>query len=72
MAVAPIVRSPGLELSLFFRSVRDGVLRATNNQQEPYVFSSLGAEPFYFNPRPPNRPPQIAAIPPLETIAPHG
>jgi formylglycine-generating enzyme required for sulfatase activity len=57
---------PGLELSLFFRSVRDTVLRATNNRQEPYVFSSLGAEPFYFYPRPPNRPPEIAAIAPLE------
>ena len=57
---------PGLELSLFFRSVRDTVLRATNNRQEPYVFSSLGAEPFYFYPRPPNRPPVIAAIRPLE------
>ncbi len=57
---------PGLELSLFFRSVRDTVLRATNNRQEPYVFSSLGAEPFYFFPRPPNRPPVIAAITPLE------
>jgi formylglycine-generating enzyme required for sulfatase activity len=57
---------PGLELSLFFRSVRDTVLRATSNRQEPYVFSSLGAEPFYFYPRPPNRPPEIAAITPLE------
>src|SRR3954468_21779896 len=57
---------PGLELSLFFRSVRDTVLRATNNRQEPYVFSSLGAEPFYFYPSLPNRPPQIGAIPPLE------
>jgi formylglycine-generating enzyme required for sulfatase activity len=57
---------PGLELSLFFRSVRDTVLRATNNRQEPYVFSSLGAEPFYFYPRPPNRQPEIASISPLE------
>jgi formylglycine-generating enzyme required for sulfatase activity len=57
---------PGLELSLFFRSVRDTVLRATNNRQEPYVFSSLGADPFYFYPRPPNRPPEIAAITPLD------
>jgi formylglycine-generating enzyme required for sulfatase activity len=56
----------GLELSLFFRSVRDDVLKATNNQQEPFVFSSLGAEPFYFHPRPPNRPPQIGTIVPLE------
>jgi formylglycine-generating enzyme required for sulfatase activity len=57
---------PGLELSLFFRSVRDTVLRATNNRQEPYVFSSLGADPFFFYPRPPNRPPQIGTIVALE------
>ena len=57
---------PGLELSLFFRSVRDTVLRATNNRQEPYVFSSLGAEPFYFFVRPPNRPPTLGKIKPLQ------
>ena len=57
---------PGLELSLFFRSVRDSVLRSTNNRQEPFVFSSLGADPFYFYPRPANRPPQIGAIPLFE------
>jgi formylglycine-generating enzyme required for sulfatase activity len=57
---------PGLELSLFFRSVRDTVLKATNNRQEPYQFSSLGADPFYFYPRPPNRPPEIGTITPLE------
>src|SRR3954447_2530477 len=57
---------PGLELSLFFRSVRDTVLRTTNSRQELFVFSSLGAEPFYFYPSLPNRPPQIGAIPPLE------
>ena len=57
---------PGLELSLFFRSVRDTVLRATNNRQEPFIFSSLGAEPFFFYPRPPNRPPQLGQIRPLE------
>jgi formylglycine-generating enzyme required for sulfatase activity len=57
---------PGLELSLFFRSVRDTVLRQTNNQQEPYIFGSLGAEPFYIHPRPPNQPPVIGAIPRLE------
>jgi formylglycine-generating enzyme required for sulfatase activity len=57
------LQMPGLELSLFFRSVRDAVLRATNNRQEPFVFSSLGAEPFYFYPRPPNRNPQISVLP---------
>jgi formylglycine-generating enzyme required for sulfatase activity len=57
---------PGIELSLFFRSLRDTVLRATNNRQEPYVFSSLGAEPFYFFPRPPNRSPVLAELKQLE------
>jgi formylglycine-generating enzyme required for sulfatase activity len=57
---------PGLELSLFFRSVRDTVLKATSDRQEPYVYSSLGAEPFYFYPRPPNRPPTIGPIAKLE------
>ncbi|HEY0419842.1 MAG TPA: SUMF1/EgtB/PvdO family nonheme iron enzyme, partial [Acetobacteraceae bacterium] len=57
---------PGVELSLFFRSVRDTVLQTTDGRQEPYVFSSLGAEPFYFNPRPPNRPPVLGSMPPLE------
>jgi formylglycine-generating enzyme required for sulfatase activity len=53
---------PGLELGLFVRSVRDTVLRATNNRQEPYIFSSLGAEPFYFHPSPPHHPPEIGPV----------
>lgn len=57
---------PGLELGLFFRSVHDSVLAATGNRQEPYVFSSLGAEPFFFHPRPPSRPPEIGPIAPLQ------
>jgi formylglycine-generating enzyme required for sulfatase activity len=65
-AVLAHLQIPGLELSLFFRSVRDTVLKATNYHQEPYVFSSLGAEPFYFYPRPPNRPPVVGAIAELQ------
>ena len=57
---------PGLELSLFFRHVHDSVLAATRNRQEPYIFSALGAEPFFLHPRPPSRPPEIGAITPLE------
>lgn len=57
---------PGLELSLFFRNVHDGVLTATGNRQEPYIFSALGAEPFFLHPRPPSHPPEIGAVTPLE------
>ena len=60
------LETPGLELSLFFRNVRDSVRQATNGRQEPYIFGSLGATPFYFNPRPPNRPPVLGELKPLE------
>jgi len=53
---------PGLELGLFFRRVRDNVMEATQGRQEPFIFGSLGATPFYFNPAPPNRNPEIPAL----------
>jgi formylglycine-generating enzyme required for sulfatase activity len=59
---------PGLELGLFVRRVRDRVLEATQGRQEPYTFGSLGAMPFYFNPKPPNRDPVLAAAPPLQLL----
>lgn len=33
---------PGLDIRLAFGRVRDDVLRATNSQQEPYLYGSLG------------------------------
>jgi formylglycine-generating enzyme required for sulfatase activity len=62
------LNQPGLELSLFFRKVRDTVKQTTDGRQEPYTFGTLGATPFYFNPRPPNRQPVLASVEPL-TIA---
>lgn len=62
------LKAPGLELGLFFRRVRDRVLSATQGRQEPFTFGSLGAAPFYFNPRPPNRAPVLAATTPLEVL----
>ncbi|MBC7950445.1 MAG: SUMF1/EgtB/PvdO family nonheme iron enzyme [Rhodospirillaceae bacterium] len=56
----------GLELGLFFRRVRDQVLKATHGRQEPFTFGSLGAEPFYFNPLPPNAPPVVPVLAPLD------
>lgn len=49
-AILAHLEVPGLELGLFFRSVRDAVLKATHMRQEPYFASSIGAEPFYFYP----------------------
>ncbi len=38
---------PQLEISLLFRQVRDDVLAATGNVQEPATYGSLPGEPFY-------------------------
>ena len=59
---------PGLELGLFFRRVRDQVMETTQGRQEPYTFGSVGATPFYFNPKPPNRAPMVAATAPLKVL----
>ena len=40
--------TPGLELSLMFRRVRDSVLSKTNGEQEPYTYGSLPGTEFYF------------------------
>ncbi|QYK42400.1 MAG: caspase family protein [Paracoccaceae bacterium] len=47
MALADRMKEPGLELSLMFRQVRDAVLAATYNQQEPHTYGSLSGVPFY-------------------------
>lgn len=46
-ALAETLSKPGLEISLMFRQVRDGVLRNTFNQQEPHTYGSLSGIPFY-------------------------
>lgn len=46
-ALASKLAEPNLEISLMFRQVRDQVLRATFNQQEPHTYGSLSGIPFY-------------------------
>ncbi len=41
------MREPGLEIQLMFRQVRDEVLDATQNLQEPNTYGSLSGVPFY-------------------------
>lgn len=47
MALANALGTPGLEIGLMFRQVRDEVLAETGNHQEPYTYGSLSATPFY-------------------------
>jgi uncharacterized caspase-like protein len=43
-AVVKYIATPGLDLRRAFGFVRDDVLKATGNRQEPYVYGSLGGE----------------------------
>jgi tetratricopeptide (TPR) repeat protein len=40
--------TPGLEIGMLFRHVRDDVMAATDRRQEPFVYGSLPAGGFYF------------------------
>ncbi|WP_187437097.1 caspase family protein [Bradyrhizobium rifense] len=40
----------GLEISALFRKVRDEVMRATKDEQQPYVYGSLSSDLIYFKP----------------------
>jgi uncharacterized caspase-like protein len=42
------LETPGLEINLLFRKVRDDVMAMTGRRQEPFVYSSLPGESFYF------------------------
>lgn len=47
-AFVKTVTTPGLEVNMMFRSVRDQVLSFTKKAQEPITFGSLSGESFYF------------------------
>ena len=47
IALRENIIKPELEISILFRKVRDDVLAATENQQEPTTYGALPSEPFY-------------------------
>lgn len=47
IALRTNIVKPELEISLLFRQVRDDVLAATGNRQEPTTYGALPGEPFY-------------------------
>jgi Caspase domain len=44
------IETAGLEVDFLFRNVRDDVMAATNNQQQPFVYGSLSSDEIYFKP----------------------
>ncbi len=51
-ALVSAIKQPGLEVRLLFGRVRDDVLAATNREQEPFTYTSLGGDAVYLNPAP--------------------
>jgi uncharacterized caspase-like protein len=58
-ALAAHLATPGLDLRKAFGYVRDDVLKATNNRQEPFIYGSLGGDDMMLVPAP-----KVAAPPP--------
>jgi hypothetical protein len=44
---------PGLDVRLAFGRIRNEVMRATNNRQEPFVYGALGGDNVALVPAPP-------------------
>jgi hypothetical protein len=44
------LEEPGVEINLLFRKVRDSVMAATNNAQQPFTYGSLPGTELYFVP----------------------
>lgn len=47
------IETPGLEVDFLFRNIRDDVMAATNNEQQPFVYGSLSSNEIYFKAPPP-------------------
>jgi uncharacterized caspase-like protein len=62
-ALVKYIAKPGLDLRRVFGFVRDDVLQATGNRQEPYVYGSLGGEDVALVPAAKEEPTPAAANP---------
>jgi hypothetical protein len=47
MALLHNIETPGLEVTFMFRNVRDDVMEATKNEQQPFVYGSLSRKAIY-------------------------
>ncbi|MBN9669699.1 caspase family protein [Roseibium aggregatum] len=47
VALSDTLKKKDLEIGLAFRQIRDSVLIATNNYQEPHTYGSLSGEPYF-------------------------
>ncbi|MGY8637022.1 caspase family protein [Bradyrhizobium sp. 14AA] len=55
------IETPGLEVTFMFRNVRDEVMEATGNEQQPFVYGSLSRKAIYLAGGPPGTA-EVAAV----------
>jgi hypothetical protein len=75
------METPGVEVTFMFRNVRDDVMEATRNEQQPFVYGSLSRKAIYLAGQPSsvdnastkqaNASPAAVAVPPPAAQAPH-
>jgi hypothetical protein len=58
------IETPGLEVDFLFRNVRDDVMAATKNEQQPFVYGSLSSTEIYFKAPPVGPAIAVDATPP--------
>jgi hypothetical protein len=67
MALLHNIEQPGVEVTFMFRNVRDDVMEATRNEQQPFVYGSLSRKAIYLAGEPPTaarQPSQQATLTP--------
>jgi Caspase domain len=68
VALVNAIKQPGLEVRLMFGKVKDDVVKATNKEQEPFTYTSLGGDPVFLNP-PEEKPAVVEPPPPPPMLA---
>lgn len=62
------IETPGVEVTFMFRNVRDDVMEATRNEQQPFVYGSLSRKAIYLAGLPPAGSEQAAPPGPLPAV----
>jgi hypothetical protein len=61
------IETPGVEVTFMFRNVRDDVMEATRNEQQPFVYGSLSRKAIYLAGVPPGAASALPEAPPPVT-----
>ncbi|UGX91590.1 caspase family protein [Bradyrhizobium barranii subsp. barranii] len=63
------IETPGVEVTFMFRNVRDEVMEATRNEQQPFVYGSLSRKAIYLARQPKGGAEEAEPVAPLPAVA---